>query len=159
MRKHTGWTAMAGLVLLAGTDPLGAQGGTGEPDATVPVRPAPRIEDGDLAGHEALLAEALAGGPDFAGDQVLVQLGCGTDCLQVLAIDHRSGRITRLPAVACCWQGSGEMLDYGAASNLLVVSGRLEGDPRHGRHRFLFEAGKFIPAGFEPVPEKTDGEE
>ncbi len=112
-----------------------------------PIGPPAVLED--LA---PLLADALAGPPDFAGDQVLVPDGCGTDCLQVLAVDRGTGAVSRLPAVACCWQGEGEMLDYRADSRLLVVSGKLDTAPGHGRHYFRFEDGRFQPLHFEPVP-------
>ncbi|WP_019399891.1 hypothetical protein [Pseudoxanthomonas sp. GW2] len=117
---------------------------------TAPV--APDIQAPELRELEPVLREALAGAPDFAGDQVLVQWGCGTDCLRLLAADRGSGRLVQLPGAACCWAGEGEMLDYRADSRLLVVSGRLGDGPGHGRHYFVFEHGRFVPVFFEPVP-------
>ncbi|WP_246193518.1 hypothetical protein [Pseudoxanthomonas suwonensis] len=113
----------------------------------------PRIADDAADGLGPLLAEVLSGAPDFAGDQVLVQWGCGTDCLRLLAADRGSGRLVPLPGAACCWNGAGEMLDYRPDSRLLVVGGKLEGFPGHGRHYFVFEGGRFVRVHFEPVAE------
>ena len=116
----------------------------------------PLIEDANLRELEPVLREALSGAPDFAGDQVLVQWGCGSDCLRLLAADRGSGRLVVLPAVACCWEGEGEMLDYRVDSRLLVLNGRLDIARDHGRHYFVFEGGRFVPMGFEPVPTPGD---
>ncbi len=116
----------------------------------------PRIEDAGLGELEPVLREALSGAPDFAGDQVLVPWGCGSDCLRLLAADRGSGGLVVLPAVACCWEGEGEMLDYRADSRLLVLNGRLDTAREHGRHYFVFEGGRFVPMGFEPVPAPGD---
>ncbi|ADV27808.1 hypothetical protein Psesu_1971 [Pseudoxanthomonas suwonensis 11-1] len=116
----------------------------------------PLIEDANLRELEPVLREALSGVPDFAGDQVLVQWGCGSDCLRLLAADRGSGGLVVLPAVACCWEGEGEMLDYRADSRLLVLNGRLDTARGHGRHYFVFEDGRFVPVGFEPVPAPGD---
>mgnify|MGYP001178172685 CR=1 FL=1 len=116
----------------------------------------PLIEDANLRELEPVLREALSGVPDFAGDQVLVQWGCGSDCLRLLAADRGSGGLVVLPAVACCWEGEGEMLDYRADSRLLVLNGRLDTARGHGRHYYVFKDGRFVPVGFEPVPAPGD---
>ncbi len=61
----------------------------------------PLIEHANLRELEPALREALSGAPDFAGDQVLVQWGCGSDCLRLLAASGglllgRRGRDVRL---------------------------------------------------------------
>ena len=143
-------TALLAAAPLAAQPPAHAAHAVAVQAYTAPV--APDIQAPELRELEPVLREALAGAPDFAGDQVLVQWGCGTDCLRLLAADRGSGRLVQLPGAACCWAGEGEMLDYRADSRLLVVSGRLGDGPGHGRHYFAFEHGRFVPVFFEPVP-------
>ena len=45
-------------------------------------------------------------GPNFAGRYVLVQWGCGSNCMEAALIDGRDGTVLRLPQIP------GEELDY-----------------------------------------------
>lgn len=85
---------------------------------------------------------------NFAGHYILSAFGCGSSCLQVFALDARSGEVHWLPFTVS-WGpedtsfDTGIMpLDYRADSTLLVVAGS-RNEHGHGIYRYVFEHGQF----------------
>lgn len=70
--------------------------------------------------YRSRFAEALAGEPVFAGEYILVQWGCGTDCVEQAFVSKRSGEVleTRFGGGYGPWV-QGMRLD----SRLLTVEG------------------------------------
>lgn len=62
-------------------------------------------------------------GPNFAGHYVVVQWGCGTECLQYAIVDAKSGRVFQppVPGKHIAYFDTGR-LDYRTRSKLMVVS-------------------------------------
>lgn len=98
------------------------------------------------------LREAAAQKSDFAGQYVLAQWGCGTECISGAAIDVRTGRVVWLPGTLCCWFSEKsphanpvEPLRYRLNSRLLVLSGRRnERDGDDGEHYYVIDGDRLV---------------
>lgn len=62
--------------------------------------------------------------PNFAGHYTLASWGCGSSCIQTVAIDARTGRVVWLPFTVCCWDVDvNEPIEFTRNSSLIVVHG------------------------------------
>lgn len=85
---------------------------------------------------------------NFAGHYVLSAFGCGGGCLQIFALDARSGEVSWLPFTVS-WAVEDKLfdteimpLDYRIDSNLVVVAGSRD-EHGHGTYYYVFEQGRF----------------
>lgn len=105
----------------------------------------------DLSSDEAWmyrtrLRNAAKQEPNFAGHYVIAEWGCGTTCVMGAAIDVASGRVTFLPASACCWTGvdaNFKPLEFRLNSRLFVMAGLLNEQGKMGAHFFVFDGRAF----------------
>ena len=84
--------------------------------------------------------KALAKNPvNFAGHYAVTWVGCGADCIFMIALDLKTGKELQgkyPPALTSCWKGE-ELVDkdiyFEASSRLMVVFGReADGDEEGG---------------------------
>lgn len=68
-------------------------------------------------------------GPNFAGRYIVVQWGCGTECIQYAIVDAKTGMIRQppVPGKHLAYFDSG-LLDYRLASRLMFVKTNCERD-------------------------------
>lgn len=89
--------------------------------------------------------------PDFAGEFILAQFGCGAECLGVFALNARTGRVSWLPFSSCCWRPfDAEAVSYRLDSRLISVrglrnegSGNYAGDKATDLHFYELKDGEF----------------
>jgi hypothetical protein len=53
--------------------------------------------------YRTRLREAARERPNFAGHFIVATWGCGTECVEGVIIDARTGRVFMLPFTLCCW--------------------------------------------------------
>ena len=107
---------------------------------------APRIADPLSRQYRSALREAAAHPVDFAGDQVLAQIGCGAGCIRLAAIDRASGRVTWFPSTVSGWPLEvTEPLTYRRTSRLLIVQGQLDEQGPVATRAFVFDGRRFTP--------------
>lgn len=85
---------------------------------------------------------------NFAGHYILSAFGCGGGCLQVFALDARSGEVHWLPFTVS-WGPEDKLfdteimpLDYRVDSALVVVAGS-RNEHGHGTYDYVFAHGQF----------------
>jgi len=62
--------------------------------------------------------------PNFAGHYTLASWGCGSSCIQTVAIDAKTGNVVWLPFTVCCWDVDiNEPIEFKRNSSLIVVHG------------------------------------
>lgn len=62
-----------------------------------PLQRMPCSAQSDIVSNTNALPDAYRAAPDFNGSMVIGKLACGTGCVDGYAMDHRNGRIVRLP--------------------------------------------------------------
>ena len=114
-----------------------------------PARPARlRLTDPLSRSFRSALREARRGRSNFAGHYILTQIGCGAACIQVAAIDRKTGSIGWFPATISNWPlAETEPLAFRRDSRLLVVQGILDERGPAKRRLYLFEHNRFRPLG------------
>lgn len=94
--------------------------------------------------YRTALRRAAAAPADFAGHWVLATIGCGAECLQIAAIDRRTGRVVWFPPTLCCWPDSVmEPLIYRRGSRVLVTRGLLDERGTRATRRWRFDGRRF----------------
>lgn len=92
------------------------------------------------------LEDAYDGEVDFAGRYVLAEIGCGAGCVEVAALDARTGAVHWFPASVSDWPSAyPDPLEHRAESRLLIVHGRLGERGGEGPHVFVFDGRRFVP--------------
>jgi hypothetical protein len=91
-------------------------------------RPHRPVLDSPLArDYRTMIREGAAGGPNLAGDQTIVQWGCGSGCQNWVMVDARTGRVTLPPRQIGMMFGPSHFTNPGmyfrAASRLFVFVG------------------------------------
>lgn len=89
---------------------------------------APRFagQQARFATFRTLIRDAAEQGPTFAGYMTVVMRGCGSECVQYMLLDQRSGMVQDFsPADE---DAIGHVLDYRRDSNLLFDSYRVSSD-------------------------------
>lgn len=95
---------------------------------------------------------------NFAGHHILSAFGCGGGCLQIFALDARTGEVHWLPFTVSWGPEDASFdteimpLDYRIDSALLVVAGS-RNEHGHGIYRYVFEHGQFRLLEAHEVPE------
>ena len=84
-----------------------------------------RIVSHDDHEFRTMLRDASGQAPNFAGHYVLTSWGCGSPCIQTVAIDVRTGRTSWLPFTLCCWPtGVDDPRQFRRDSRLLLLRGQ-----------------------------------
>ena len=106
----------------------------------------------------------LGGDPNFAGRYIIKAWGCGTWCVNAVAMDPNSGRAHWLPGTVCSVDSDLEAplpevepIQFRRASRLLILVGMLNEQGVNGTHIFVFQGGHFrhlltVPRPAEPAP-------
>lgn len=84
--------------------------------------------------------------PNFAGEYILAQWGCGAECLSTVVINARTGKVYGLPFSICCWSSEVDPVDFDLHSRLLIVRGlrnESEKDGESDTHYYEFSGGQF----------------
>ena len=109
-------------------------------------RPALRLHDARSRRLRSAIDEAYDGQVDFAGHYVLAEIGCGAGCIEVAALDTRTGAVRWLPGRVSDWpKAYPDPLEHRADSRLLIVHGRLGERAGDGPHAFTFDGRRFVP--------------
>ncbi|MDK1480971.1 hypothetical protein [Sinorhizobium sp. 6-117] len=58
---------------------------------------APYFTDASARNFQTRIAEGMAGGPVFAGEYAVIQVGCGTGCSIAYVASVRTGEVSRIP--------------------------------------------------------------
>jgi len=101
------------------------------------------------------LRRQAALGPNFAGHYTLALWGCGAGCTNGAVMDARSGKVWIVPFYfEDVWEGGHIVCSHGStfdiASELLIISGRLNPGGKVGLHYFHWHDGQFTPVYFDP---------
>ena len=92
------------------------------------------------------LADAYDGEVDFAGRYVLAEIGCGAGCIDVAALDARTGAVRWFPTSVSDWpKAFPDPLEHRIDSRLLIVHGRPGERGGDGLHAFVFDGRRFVP--------------
>lgn len=84
--------------------------------------------------------------PNFAGEFILAQWGCGAECLTTVVISARTGRVYSVPFSICCWSTDVDAVDFKLNSRLLIFRGmrdESESDGEKDTHYYEFSGGRF----------------
>jgi hypothetical protein len=114
--------------------------------------------------YKTRIRDAAADGPSFSGYFAIASWGCGTECLQFVIVDLKSGTVYDPPFLGVGfhyrlgdldttpgWQCYIEYLTYRRDSRLLVVEGCLiRGKQQCGRTSLVMEGGKLRQVSFDP---------
>ena len=90
------------------------------------ARPGP---DESGAQFQRRIREAAKEGPDVAGTYAVVQISCGSNCVNIWIVGAKTGAILETPfigATQCVPFSDGPLLSYRLNSRLLIVTGSLE---------------------------------
>ena len=95
------------------------------------------------------LRRQAARGPNFAGHYTLALWGCGAGCANGAVIDARSGQVWFIPFYfEDVWESGhivcGHGSNFGIASDLLIIEGRVNRGGKSGRHYFRWHHGRFM---------------
>lgn len=94
--------------------------------------------------------------PNFAGHYRIAIWGCGTDCRGFAIIDLLSGKVTTPKGIETISGSMGNedpRLDFKVDSQLLVISGQINEDPKtEARHLFLWSGKQLTPIAKLPLP-------
>lgn len=108
--------------------------------------------------------------PNFAGHYRVSMMGCGTACKVIAITDLRTGRVSGLPGSANHPSGSSvvfanpiswllpeeqPLTEFRQDSNLLILSGCLEGRAPAGFHSFVMHNGQLKRLRFDRPPLST----
>ncbi len=80
---------------------------------------------------------------NFAGEYSLAIWGCGTSCLMGAAVHLKTGNVIFMPGTISNWQGEGDSLNFQLKSRLLIASGYINEEGKHGRHYYEFTGRTF----------------
>jgi hypothetical protein len=58
---------------------------------------APFFADASARNFQTRISEGMAGGPNFAGEYAVIQVGCGTGCSLAFVASVRTGEVSRVP--------------------------------------------------------------
>ena len=105
-----------------------------------------RLVDARSRRFRSVLAEAYDRHIDFAGRYVLVEIGCGAGCIDIAALDARTGAVRWFPTSVSDWPNAfPDPLEHRTDSRLLIVHGRLGERGGDGPHAFVFDGRRFVP--------------
>lgn len=91
--------------------------------------------------------------PNFDGHYIIVQWGCGTQCLDGAIVDAITGKVVSLPVVEAAMRQDAPMMDYHIDSRLIVANGFIgEGTPI-ASHYFEFDGTRLKPVTTIARPE------
>ena len=108
-----------------------------------PLQRIPRSAQSDIVANTNALSDAYRAAPDFNGSMVIGKLTCGTGCVDGYAMDHRNGRIVRLPRAQHHFLTVGYR--YRRDSALLWVEYSILDDTQHCRAMaYYFTRGRFV---------------
>lgn len=95
--------------------------------------------------YRTAIAEARERPADFAGHYVMLETGCGAECLVLAAVDKRSARVVWLRPTVCCWaDGITEPVSWSIGSRIVTVDGMLDEAGPNVRRRFSFDGTRFV---------------
>lgn len=122
---------------------------------------APVLRSAQDKSYRTMIRTAAASGKvNFAGHYILSAFGCGGGCLQIFALDARSGEVHWLPFTVS-WGPDDKLfdteimpLDYRVDSALVVVAGS-RNEHGHGVYHYVFEHGQFRLLDAHDIPEGT----
>jgi hypothetical protein len=91
------------------------------------------IIDKDSRTFRTRVRYAARSKPNFAGEYILGQIGCGAACRVTFALNARTGRVSWLPFTICCWGPvDAEATKVRLNSRLVVLRGlRNEGNEEY----------------------------
>ena len=84
--------------------------------------------------------------PNFAGEYILAQWGCGAECLSTIVISARTGTVYSVPFSICCWSSEVDAIEFRLNSRLLIFRGvrnENEKDGESDTHYYEFRKGLF----------------
>lgn len=110
-----------------------------------------RIADPLSRRYRSALQEAAAGPANFAGHYVLAQIGCGSGCIRLAAIDRLTGRVLWFPVTVSGWPMTvTEPLTFARNSRLLVVQGMLNEREPSATRQYVFDGRRFQQLPLQP---------
>lgn len=105
-----------------------------------------RLRDPRSRRFRSALADAYEGDINFAGRYVLAEIGCGANCIDVAALDVRTGAVRWFPFSVSNWSRAyPDPLEYQIGSSKLIVHGELNEEEGKEPHRFVFNGRAFLP--------------
>lgn len=82
--------------------------------------------------------------PNFAGHYTLASWGCGSSCIQTVAIDAKTGNVVWLPFTVCCWDVDvNEPIEFKRNSSLIVVHGS-RNEAGGGEYYYRLDGSAFV---------------
>jgi len=105
-------------------------------------------------------------GPNFAGDMIVIQWGCGAPCLMVAVVNARTGEVHKPPlavddtfalpllSIGCCSAGGNPELEFRQNSRLMIISASPNWFKEHHRsyrHYFVWQSNQWILVYKEPL--------
>ncbi len=110
--------------------------------------------DVDLSGpawnYRTRLRRAAQLKPNFGGKYIVVEWGCGTECVTGAIIDAPTGRVTFLPFNVCCSKSSDpnfSAIEFRIESRLLIFTGMLSENTPIAKHFYHFDGTSFHSIG------------
>ena len=110
--------------------------------------------DVDLSGpawnYRTRLRRAAQLKPNFGGRYIVVEWGCGTECVTGAIIDAQTGKVTFLPFNVCCSKSSDpnfSAIEFRIDSRLIIFSGMLSESTPIAKHFYLFDGTWFHSIG------------
>ena len=110
--------------------------------------------DVDLSGpawnYRTRLRRAAQLKPNFGGRYIVVEWGCGTECVTGAIIDAPTGKVTFLPFNVCCSKSSDpnfSAIEFRIESRLLIFTGMLSENTPIAKHFYHFDGASFHSIG------------
>ena len=108
----------------------------------------PSSDDARSRAFRTVLREARARPADFAGHYVMVEVGCGAECVMLAALDRRNGRASWFPSTLCCWPASvAGPATWSLSGREVETVGMLDEAGAVARRRYRFDGRRFVPRG------------
>ena len=131
------------------------------PNIVTPVqhRYRTRIREGVEKGWGVNRDGLESAGPNFAGDIIFIQWGCGAPCLMAALVNARTGEVYNPPlavdntfalpilSIGCCSAGRNPDLEFRPNSRLMIVSASpnwFRKNHRSYRHYFVWQSSRWV---------------
>ncbi|RFB90342.1 hypothetical protein B5K11_20015 [Rhizobium leguminosarum bv. trifolii] len=109
-----------------------------------------QLETPEAQNFKTRLREGAKQPVNFAGNQILVEWGCGSTCVSGAVINAQTGKVVFLPHTICCWGETDSPFYIKPNSRLIVFGGMLDEQEPAGAHFFEFDGVEFKPLQEQP---------